>query len=251
MHSSRQDHGMPCVHFSGDVLVLQQMLIVFVLMSFPVSAERGTETPRPFDDDPLRFAGEIAAIVHWDAKNSHPEDAILFVGSSSIRMWETASAFPDLTVINRGFGGAQISDVLFYFDQVVAPFAPQQIVFYCGDNDIAAGKSAEQVLGDYQDFVSRVEADFGQIPIVYLPIKPSLMRWALWPEMYRANQLIADYCDSSEHLYRVATDSALLSGEGLPDSSVFVEDGLHLNQEGYRRWKVLVEPVLTQISAAN
>ncbi len=231
--------------------MIQHVLVLVALLILPLAAAQNADPPRPYDDDPARFAGELAAIAHWDAKNSHPKDAILFVGSSSIRMWETASAFPDVTVINRGFGGAQISDILFYFDQVVAPFAPQQIVFYCGDNDIAAGKSAERVLGDYQDFVSRVEADFGQIPIVYLPIKPSLMRWALWPEMNRANELIADYCDSSEHLYRVATDSALLSGNGLPDSSVFVEDGLHLNEEGYRRWKELVRPVLTQLAAAN
>lgn len=231
--------------------MIQHVLVLFALLILPLEAAQDADKPRPFDDDPARFASELAAIAHWDAKNSHPENAVLFVGSSSIRMWETATAFPEMTVINRGFGGAQISDVIHYYDQVVRPFDPRMIVFYCGDNDVAAGKSAERVLEDYQDLVSRVEADFGQIPIVYLPIKPSLMRWALWPEMNRANQLIAHFCDSSEHLYHVATDSVLLTEAGLPDSVVFVEDGLHLNAEGYRRWGEVVEPVLKMSSATN
>ncbi len=231
--------------------MIQHVLALVALLILPLAAAQNADPPRPYDDDPARFASELAAIAHWDAKNSHPENAVLFVGSSSIRMWETATAFPEMTVINRGFGGAQISDVIHYYDQVVKPFDPRMIVFYCGDNDVAARKSAERVLDDYQDFVSRVGADFGEIPIVYLPIKPSLMRWALWPEMNRANQLIARYCDSRKQLYHVATDSVLLTDIGLPDSAVFVEDGLHLNEEGYRRWREVVEPVLMQISATN
>jgi hypothetical protein len=115
------------------------------------------KNPTP-DPDPQRFAKGIAAFERWDRKNAWPADPILFVGSSSIRMWPTRESFPRLPVLNRGFGGAHISDVNHYFDRVVAPYSPRAIVFYCGDNDIAAGKTPERVLADFRRFVDLVRA---------------------------------------------------------------------------------------------
>ena len=130
-----------------------------------IGQEKQAGTPQPVlaagqvVNKPLgRFAAEIAAFAEMDRKNSWPAGAVLFVGSSSIRMWATREAFPDLPVINRGFGGASIPDVLERFDKVVAPYGAQVIVFYCGDNDIVSGRTAEQVCGDFQEFVRRVRA---------------------------------------------------------------------------------------------
>ena len=108
----------------------------------PVGAGEGP----PADPDPNRFAAEIKAFAEWDSRNAVPADPVLFVGSSSIRLWRTHESFPDLPVVNRGFGGSQVSDLLHFADRVVFPYKPSVIVFYAGDNDLAAGKSAQRGL---------------------------------------------------------------------------------------------------------
>ena len=94
----------------------------------------------------------INKFVQLDKQNTTPENAALFVGSSSIRMWKTQTSFPEYKVINRGFGGSQISDVNYYVDKIVLPYKPELIIFYCGDNDIAAGKTPETVFNDFKKF---------------------------------------------------------------------------------------------------
>ena len=138
---------------------------------------------RPTTRDPARFADEISRFAEWDRKNSFPKDAILFVGSSSIRMWPTRESFPRWPVINRGFGGSHICDVNHYFKQVVEPYRAKVIVFYAGDNDIADGATPEQVRDDFAAFVRLVRAGQRETPIVFLSIKPSPSRWAHWPQM--------------------------------------------------------------------
>ena len=142
------------------------------------------------DPDPNRFGKDIESFVAWDSKNAVPADPILFVGSSSIRMWKTRESFPDLPVINRGFGGSHISDVIHFTDRIVLPYAPKLIVFYAGDNDMAGGKSAARVLCDYRRFVELVHVRLPDTSIIFIPIKPSGSRWSLWPEMTKANGLI-------------------------------------------------------------
>lgn len=133
------------------------------------------------DPDPNRFAGEIKTFAEWDSKNAVPAEPVLFVGSSSIRMWRTHESFPDLPIVNRGFGGSHISDVIYCAEQVVLPYRPKVLVFYAGDNDIAGGKSAQRVLEDYRRFVKLVHAKLPAARIVFVAIKPSGQRWSLWP----------------------------------------------------------------------
>src|ERR1051326_5577078 len=111
----------------------------------PASKPAPAATSRP---DPARWEKEVAAFENWDRKNSPARDAVLFVGSSSIVNWATAAGFPECGVINRGFGGSYLADSTFYFERIIAPYRPRVIVLYAGDNDIAAGLSAEQVAGD-------------------------------------------------------------------------------------------------------
>ena len=119
-----------------------------------------------------------------------PQDPIVFVGSSSIRKWPTAEYFPDLPIINRGFGGSHISDVNYYVYETVLKYKPKIIVFYAGDNDIAGGKSPEQVLNDYKRFIGLIHSNLSNTQVIFIPIKPSLRRWTLWPEMRKTNKLI-------------------------------------------------------------
>jgi lysophospholipase L1-like esterase len=205
------------------------------------------------DPDPARFESEIAAFAAWDAKNSPPSNAILFVGSSSIRMWPTADRFPELDVINRGFGGSQIPDVNHYFDQVVRPYDAPVIVFYAGDNDINAGRTPQQLLYDYREFVSRAVDNRGDVQIVYVPLKPSLARWSQWATMQEANQQVRDYSrgytmNAEEHagpghrarLYYADIAPPMLGADGKPRPELFVEDGLHMTPAGYDIWTDIV-----------
>lgn len=194
--------------------------------------------------DPSRFAGEIDAFRQWDEKNSFPEDGVLFVGSSSIRLWATAVDFPDLPVINRGFGGSQIPDVLAHLDAVALKYRPRVVVFYAGDNDIQAGRAPEQVLADYRTFVERVRAARADTRFVYIPIKPSIARWERWPEMQRANALVRELTDASPGLYYADTAGPMLGADGRPRPELFVDDGLHLSAAGYEVWTAVVRPVV-------
>ncbi|MDX1481141.1 MAG: SGNH/GDSL hydrolase family protein [Woeseiaceae bacterium] len=195
------------------------------------------------DPDPGRFAGEIEAFVAWDMKNAFPEDAILFVGSSSIRLWPTADAFPGKPVINRGFGGAELSDVIHYYDHVIRPYSPRQIFLYAGDNDVASGKGAEQVFEDYKQLVWMVRSDFPATEIVFISIKPSKDRWALWPVMVEANRLVRWAAAGDPLLGYADLAGSLLDERGQP-RNVYVEDGLHLNEDGYSLLQQVLAPFL-------
>jgi lysophospholipase L1-like esterase len=203
------------------------------------------------DPDPNRFANEIANFATWDSKNAVPNKPILFVGSSSIRIWRTHESFPDLPVINRGFGGAHISDVIHFADRIVLPYKPRLIVFYAGDNDIAADKSAPRVLNDYRHFVDLVRRELPATPIVFLSIKPSGSRWGRWPEMQKANRMIRDFCQKDETLFFADVGTPLLTAEGPPDDGLFRKDRLHLNAMGYALWTRHLQPILRAVLSPN
>lgn len=190
-----------------------------------------------------RWEKDIAVFESWDTKNSFAEGGVLFVGSSSIRMWRTRECFPDLPVINRGFGGSQVSDVNEFANRIVLPYSPGIIVFYAGDNDIAAGESPEEVFGDYKTFIKIVHDKFPRVPIIYMSIKPSASRWELWPTMNRANSLIRDYSVNDTRLFYVDGATPFLGADGKPDAKYYLSDKLHLSVEGYKIWTELLSPI--------
>ena len=231
----------------GSALAIVACGLVTAASSFAVGAP-GAKSSNP---DPARFKGEISAFRAWDRKNAFPRDGVLFVGSSSIRMWPTAESFPDLPVINRGFGGSHISDVNHFADKIVIPYAPRLIVFYAGDNDIAAGKSPQQVLNDFRAFVCRMHEQLSETTIVYLPIKPSVSRWQKWPQMQAVNERVEQLSQSDKRLVYVDTASPLLDVAGRPRAELFRNDGLHLNAKGYARWNETLAPVLTRLATGG
>ena len=206
---------------------------------------------KPQEQGVERWEKDIAAFERWDSKNTPARDAILFAGSSSIRMWPTATAFPELTVINRGFGGSQISDVNHYFDRLVLPYKPPVIVFYCGDNDIASNKTPQRVAEDYRTFIALVHAKLPKTHVIYLPIKPSVSRWKLWPQMREANDLIRQFCDSDPRLVYVDTATPMLGDDGKPRADLLLDDGLHLNEKGYAIWNEARPPRDRQSTRCN
>lgn len=225
-------------------LHLALFLLSVIALHTPPAWSQGSPVADP---DPARFQKGIDAFVDQDRNNSHPENAILFVGSSSIRLWATRKVFGDYPVINRGFGGSHISDVNHYFDLVVKKHAPDVIVFYAGDNDIAAGKPPSQVFDDYVEFAGRVKAELASSCVIYLPIKPSINRWQMWPAMQEANAMIETFSRSNDRFYYVDIAGPMFSDDGRPRPELFIGDGLHLNERGYELWESILAPHLEAV----
>ena len=189
------------------------------------------------------FANEIRAFEASDAKNPPPKDAVLFLGSSSMRLWKTlAEDFPGIQTINRGFGGSHVEHSLRYADKIVLPYRPKLIVFYAGDNDIAAGKTPNQVLEDFKALTAKVRAALPETRILYVAIRPSVARWHLQGRQWLANRLVRDFADADPAVEFVDVVPALLGPDGRPRADYLVADMLHLNEDGYRAWTAVIRP---------
>jgi lysophospholipase L1-like esterase len=161
-------------------------------------------------------------------------------------MWRTRDCFPEFKVINRGFGGSQISDVNYYVKRIVLCYKPEVIVFYAGDNDVAKGKSAKRVLDDYKKFVKLVHTKLPQTKIIFVSIKPSKSRWSLWKTMNAANMMIKSFSAKDSRLFYFDSATPLLDKEGKPDDKFFLNDKLHLNSTGYQAWTKRITPIIKQ-----
>lgn len=200
----------------------------------------------PADDPFARWEKEIAAFEAADAKAPPPQGAILFIGSSSIRLWKTlAQDFPHYRVINRGFGGSQIVDSTHFAERIVFPYAPRQIVMYAGANDIHAGKSPEQVAADFLAFVAAVHSRLPDVPIAFISIAGNPARWKEIDQVRAANALVKAQCTADPKLTYIDTASAMLGPDGLPRPDIFVQDRLHMNAEGYKLWTRDIAPYPT------
>ncbi len=223
-----------------------RLLVIFILLTITQNALTKTEAAAA-NPDPARYADDIERFRVWDKKNSFPEQALLFAGSSSAVGWMSHEAFPQYPVINRGFGGSHISDVLYYINDVILKYRPAAIVFYCGDNDIAGEKSPVQVFNDYLTFIKTIRGSLGETPVIYIPIKPSNARWKMWPKMEQTNMLIKNYSEKTPSLYYIDTATPMLGNDGKPDPDLFLKDGLHLNAEGYKLWNSILAPLLDKV----
>ena len=195
--------------------------------------------------DPLRFQKEIDNFNYWDQKNALPEHFVLMIGSSSIRMWPSMKFFPDLKIVNRGFGGAHISDLIYFQKEILLNFPePQSIVFYCGGNDIAGSKPAEQVYRDFNTFLGLVHTHAPHTALIYIPVKPCPNRWHLWEEASWLNHMINSLATIDPLLVFADIVTPMLATGEPPDSSLFLPDMLHMSQKGYTLWTSAVRPHL-------
>lgn len=209
------------------------------------SAACGIGAADPAEETPANpFEGDIQAFEAADAESMPPAGQVLFVGSSSIRMWDTDRWFPGLGIINRGFGGSTMADAVHFFDRIVTPYRPRAIFLYEGDNDIAGGCTAEEVRDDFLRFAALVEEKLPGTPLYYLPIKPSIARWNVVGEMRRANCLINIVIRDHAWMHYVDTSDALIGPDGRPRPEFYLEDGLHLSEDGYALWTAVVGPLL-------
>ncbi|MEX2400983.1 MAG: SGNH/GDSL hydrolase family protein [Rhodothermales bacterium] len=190
-----------------------------------------------------RWEADIRAFEAADAATPPEPGGVLFVGSSSIRMWTTLSEdFEGMNVLNRGFGGSQMTDVIHYAHRIVVPYAPRLIVLYEGDNDVAAGKSPEEVFRDYLRFVALARNQLPDSRIAFIAVKPSLARWNLAPEMQRVNRLVESHAANHAYLDYIDVWEPMLGENGEPMPDLFLDDGLHMNERGYAIWTEAVAP---------
>jgi lysophospholipase L1-like esterase len=195
--------------------------------------------------DTAGYANEIAEFVKADRLHFPRPGGVVFVGSSSILMWPNlAGDFPGVNVIQRGFGGSELSDVVYRAPQIVIPYKPRLIVLYAGDNDLANGRSPQDVLNRFDAFVSEVHAALPQTRIAFVSIKPSWARVSLLDKMRQANDLVRHYIAHHDGLVYVDVFSRMLGATGQPRMDLLAADSLHMNASGYRIWRGLLTPVV-------
>lgn len=224
-----------CRRVARRGLLAAAVLIVLML---------GVPEARAQEADGDRWASAMAAFAEEDTATPPARGGIVFVGSSSIRLWPLATSFPGLPVINRGFGGSQLIDAVTHLDRLVLRHAPSTIVLYAGDNDLAAGKTPAQVHADFVTFVARVHAALPTARIAFVGIKPSLARWQMIAAVRDANARVRATCDADDRLGFIDVDGPMLGYDGRPRAGLFVADGLHLSPEGYVLWTTLTRPFL-------
>ncbi|HVZ56502.1 MAG TPA: GDSL-type esterase/lipase family protein [Chitinophagaceae bacterium] len=212
-------------------------LLLLVLVLQPSRAQQA--------DDP--YADEIRAFRHQDSLEPPPSHAILFVGSSSFRFWKDVQQdFPGYTIINRGFGGSTLPDVIRHAGEIILPYHPREVVIYCGENDLAYADtvSPELVLARFRTLFGIIRHAYPRLPIVFVSIKPSPSRQQLMPRMLRANVLIRQFLARRRKTYFVDVYHRMLTQEGTPMPDIFGDDNLHMNRKGYAIWQEAIRPFL-------
>jgi lysophospholipase L1-like esterase len=204
----------------------------------------------PPGEDPLEWREKIEAFEAAALDSTPPAEAALFVGSSSIRLWDTLEEdMAPLPIIKRGFGGSRLFDSVYWADRLVLAHDPAVIVMFSGTNDLKGDepKSAERVCMLFEQFVARIRDGECDAPIVYIAISPSRKRIEHFDLVLETNRQIASYCDTDESLYFVDTATALLNDWGQPDMQWFDEDELHLNARGYALWTACIKPLVMRL----
>lgn len=193
------------------------------------------------------FAKEIAAFKKQDAISFPSIDGILFIGSSSFTKWkDVQNYFPGYPIINRGFGGSSLPDMIRYENDIIFPYLPKQIVIYCGENDVASSDTitAKIVFQRFKKLFTDIRATLQGIPIVFVSLKPSPSRWQMKDRMKAANKYIKKYLTKKKKTDFVNVWDAMLDGDGNPMKDIFLSDNLHMNAKGYVIWQKLIAPYL-------
>lgn len=177
----------------------------------------------------------IAAFEAEDKQTPPPKGAVLFIGASGITRWKTLKEdFPKYTVINRGFGGSQVDDAVYYADRIVIPYQPKTIVFQSGGNDLNAGKSPEKVAKDFEAFVGKVRAALPDVRILFIESPPSTKRWDQRDKQQQYNKLVKQFLESGTNMVFIPLWDPFIGADGKPNDALYVEDHLHNNAEGYK-----------------
>lgn len=219
---------------------MKKLKITGVLLLIITSGLFAQTTQPPFWEDIQNFKKQDS--VHFPAKNQ-----ILFVGSSSFTKWtDVQNYFLGYKIINRGFGGSSLPDVIRYAGDIIFPYHPKQIVIYCGENDLAASDTVtpQTVFNKFKQLFKLIRSKMPNVPVVFISIKPSPSRQHLMPKMLAANSLIKKYLKENKRTAFVDVYHKMLNAYGNPIDDIFIEDKLHMNAKGYAIWQKAIQPYL-------
>lgn len=192
------------------------------------------------------FQNEIEEYKELDKSTPPAKHGILFVGSSSVRLWKDLEKdFKEYPVINRGFGGSGLDHATMYAEEIIIPYEPKQVVIYSGENDVAGGKvKPADMVWRFKQLFNKIRKALPETNVVYISMKPSPSREQFRPVIEESNKLIKDFLAKQQNTAYVDIYSLMLDGSGKPRADLFVGDNLHMNRKGYEIWKKAVEPVL-------
>jgi hypothetical protein len=220
-------------------------IILFAIISAcsPVKKYQDLPAVRAWEKD-------IAKFEEADSIENYPDDAILFAGSSSIRLWSTlAEDMAPYPVIQRGFGGSHLYDLLVYADRIFNPHQCRAIVLFVA-NDISGSdqdKSPQEVAKLFKYLLKNIRKSHPDTPVFWIEVTPTSSRWTVWPEIQESTILIGNICEADKNAYSIKTDFAFLNESGRPRDELFVDDKLHLNEKGYAIWSDLIKKELNKV----
>lgn len=225
------------------------MLVAALALAPIVTTAQGRPPAPVAAPDPARFEADIAAFEAEDRAAPPPAGATLFVGSSSIRAWDVARAFPALRTIRRGYGGSHVSDTLHFFDRIVVRYQPSLVVFYAGDADVAGGKDAATIAADTLTLVRRLHAQLPATAVVVIGTKPSPLHWPHIATIRDANRRVRDGLAADRLAAFVDVEAALLGADGQPRPEYYTENRLNLNDRGYEAWTAAARPAIERLAS--
>ena len=198
-----------------------------------------------YGQDPLRFSEEVNELKEkqFQLENNLPVN--LFTGSSSIRLWEDLEErFSDKNIINMGFGGSHMSDLLYFSDDLIFKHQFDKVFIYEGDNDIESGKEPSAIILTTDSLIKKIRRKLPEVPIVMLSPKPSISRWHLRNSYRKFNLMLQEYCDSKENITYVDVWTPMLVNRDSLRQDLFIEDDLHMNAKGYDIWQAALKDYL-------
>lgn len=217
--------------------------LIIIVSCVPLSKYRELPEVKAWESDIEKFE-------QLDISKSYPSDAILIAGSLSIRLWSTIGKdMMPYNVIQRGYGGAKLSDFAIYADRIIYPHPCQAIVIFIA-NDISGNendKSPLEVSQLFRKTLYIIRRKFTDTPVFWISVTPTPSRWAVWPEIKEANGMIKDICESHRNTYFIDTEKYFLNSSGLPRTELFLDDKLHLNADGYATWTGIIKNELNDV----
>jgi lysophospholipase L1-like esterase len=221
------------------LLVQKYILCLFMILVYLVPVNQAAA------QNFSKWEPEMAAFAQADKTDRPKKKSIVFTGSSSIRLWENLEEyFPGKRILNRGFGGSQTDEVVYFADRIITPYKPKQVVVYSGDNDIAAGKTPEKVLADFKALFSKIREAAPKATVTYISIKPSPSRKQYLPDINRTNALIKEFLRQQKRTAYVDVFTLMLLPSGKPKPELFRADSLHMTKAGYDIWAQVLKPYL-------
>lgn len=194
-----------------------------------------------------RFEKEVAEISHHLDSIGWAKGSVVFTGSSSVRMWKSLQdQFPEVPIINTGFGGSTAEDLDAQLFPLVLRLEPSKVLIYEGDNDINGGKTAAEIMTTLDKIVTRIQKQLPNTTVNLIAAKPSPSRWELKTSYLVLNDLMRQYCTAHENVNFVNVWDIMLDKSGVPRADIFIGDNLHMNEKGYALWKEIFTPFLVE-----